>query len=63
MVKLCAKSPGVDLNVSNTEDKTALILAIEKGDAEILDALLPEGVDSDIDIAHKDVSFTRALNM
>ena len=40
VVKLCVLSPQVDLNVANWEGKTALILAIERGDAEILDVLL-----------------------
>ena len=50
-------SPEVDLNVANWEGKTALILAIERGDAEILDVLLHvDSVDLRINISHMDVS-------
>ena len=54
-MSLCAQSPQADLNVANWEGKTALILAIEKGDVEILDALLDVNLES-LNIYHKDVS-------
>ena len=62
VVRLCVLSSQVDLNVANREGKTALILAIERGDAEILDVLLHvDSVDLRINISHMDVSCSSIL--
>lgn len=57
VVRLCVQCPEADLNLANSDGKTALILAIGKGEIDILKALL-QGADvvERVFIDHKDVS-------
>lgn len=60
VVEMCTQSPQVDLNIANNEGKTALILAIENGNTDVLDALLCEDVERmSINIDHRDVSLNK----
>ena len=57
IARLCIQSPLVDLNIANSEGKTALILAIEREDTAILDALLCcEDATERLSIDHIDVN-------
>jgi ankyrin repeat protein len=58
IVRLCTQSPQVK-DLANKEGKTALILAVEKEDIQILGALLHEDVVERMgtSIGHRDVSY------
>ena len=56
IAKMCRHSPRADLNVANKDDKTALMLAVEKGDTNILSTLLSgDDVEERMDIHKRDV--------
>ena len=58
MFKLCLRKSTLELNlnISNEDGKTALILAIERNNVDILDVLLHEDFVWNIDFKHCDVS-------
>jgi ankyrin repeat protein len=62
IVELCTQSPQVE-DKANKEGKTALILAVEKEDTQILGALLHEDVIERMgtNIDHLDVSYNAHL--
>lgn len=63
IVRLCVQRPLVNLNITNIDGKTALFLAIEKGDTEILDTLLSEDVVERLTIDQRDVNRISILTM
>ena len=56
LTRVCVKWPVVDLNVSNQEGKTALILACERNMLEMVELFLSEDIVERIEIGLKDVS-------
>ena len=58
VARMCARCPAVDLNVTDSENQTALIHAAGKNNFEVVKTLLQQSVleSSKIDIDHKDVS-------
>ena len=56
IAKLCIQCAKADLNIANSEGKTALILAIEREDTAILDALLCKDAVEKLNIDHRDVN-------
>ena len=59
VAKMCARCPAVDLNVTDSENQTALIRAAgQKDNIEVVRVLLQQNVieNSRIDIDHMDVS-------
>ena len=56
MVKLCLMCPQTKVDTANKEGKSALILAMERENVEILKLLLSEDFIERFDIDHQDVS-------
>ena len=56
IAKMCRHSPRADLNVANKDDKTALMLAVERGDTDMLNTLLSgDDVEERMNIHKRDV--------
>lgn len=57
VARMCARCPAVDLNVTDSDNRTALMLAAEQNNIEVVRTLLKQSVveSSRIDIEHKDV--------
>lgn len=56
LVKLCLSSPLVELGIANNEGKTALILAVENSNVDMLNLLLREEFMDRVKAEHQDVS-------
>ena len=56
IAEMCRHSPRADLNVANKDGKTALMLAVERGDISMLNTLLSgEDIEERMDISLMDV--------
>jgi ankyrin repeat protein len=63
IVKLLLEVRDIKLDIIDTEDKTALIYAIEKGYAKIVDQLIEAGVDFDLKFPDNKSALSKALSL